>query len=248
MTTPTTLDAFLSGKIHLHQPTKGFRGGSDGVLLAAAIPAQGDERILDVGCGVGTAMFCLAARVKNCKIRGLELQEDLVTLGKLNIQENDFQERCQILQGSIQSPPEELSRGSFHHVLSNPPYFEKAHMTDSPYETKTLSHGDSECDLKAWVNFCVSMARPKGNVTFIFTAERLPYLLALMQEQLGDIVIFPLWPKLGSPCKRVIVSGKKDSKKGCYFSPGLVLHQDSGPYTTHAQSILRDGQELNLRS
>lgn len=248
MNQSTTRDAFLCGKIHLHQPAQGFRGGSDSVLLAAAVPAQKDQKILDVGCGVGTAMLCLAARVPECPITGLELQEDLVTLGRLNIQENGFQDRAKIVHGSLTSRNQDLDRGSFHHVLSNPPYFEKAHMTPSPYETKTLSHGDSEATLEDWVKFCQGMLRPKGTLTFIFTAERLPLLVSLMQQGLGDITIFPLWPKERQGCKRVIVSGKKDSKKGCYFSPGLVLHDPSGPYTAAAQRILRDGQELNLRS
>ena len=50
-----TEDAFLGGKLHLKQPRRGYRAGVDPVLLAAAVPAQAGQSVLDLGCGVGAA-------------------------------------------------------------------------------------------------------------------------------------------------------------------------------------------------
>src|SRR5262249_33726755 len=59
----TTTDRFLDGRLRLQQPTRGFRAGLDAVVLAAAVPAEGGDSVLELGAGCGTATLCLAARV-----------------------------------------------------------------------------------------------------------------------------------------------------------------------------------------
>ena len=68
-------DAFLGGRLRLWQPVRGYRAGGDPVLLAASVPAQAGQAVLDVGCGVGTAALCLSARVPGVAVTGLERQE-----------------------------------------------------------------------------------------------------------------------------------------------------------------------------
>jgi tRNA1(Val) A37 N6-methylase TrmN6 len=59
----TREDRLLGGRVRLLQPLKGYRAATDPVLLAAAVAARPGQRVLDLGCGAGAAVFCLAARV-----------------------------------------------------------------------------------------------------------------------------------------------------------------------------------------
>ena len=61
----TTKDNFLGGAINLEQPKTGFRSSMDAVFLAASIPAQEKQKVLELGCGVGAVLMCLGARVPN---------------------------------------------------------------------------------------------------------------------------------------------------------------------------------------
>ncbi|MEO0916318.1 MAG: methyltransferase, partial [Pseudomonadota bacterium] len=61
--TATTDNAFLGGRLQVLQPAVGYRAGADPVLLAAAVDAGPGHSVLDVGCGVGTALLCLGTRV-----------------------------------------------------------------------------------------------------------------------------------------------------------------------------------------
>ena len=54
-----TEDLFLGGKLSLFQPKDGFRAGLDSVLLAASVNAKSGEKVLEIGSGVGTVLFCL---------------------------------------------------------------------------------------------------------------------------------------------------------------------------------------------
>src|SRR3954466_7999156 len=55
-----THDAFLSGRLTIAQPAKGFRAGLDSVLLGAAV-GHGDGDLLDLGAGAGTAALVALA-------------------------------------------------------------------------------------------------------------------------------------------------------------------------------------------
>ena len=72
-----TEDRLLGGRVQLRQPVDGYRAAIDPVFLAASVPAEPHQLILDVGCGQGAAMFCLAARVPHCRVVGLEMQREL---------------------------------------------------------------------------------------------------------------------------------------------------------------------------
>ncbi len=64
---PTTCDAFLGGRLMLHQPKKGHRAGHDAILLAAFCRAQAGESAADFGAGIGAAGLALACRVDGAR-------------------------------------------------------------------------------------------------------------------------------------------------------------------------------------
>ncbi len=96
-----TIDQFLAAKLEIRQPRSGYRAGSDAVLLAAAVPAKAGETVLDVGAGVGTAGFCLLARIADVSLVGVELEEDRDDAGVENAEKNGFQDRWCFLKGDI---------------------------------------------------------------------------------------------------------------------------------------------------
>ncbi len=205
-----TEDRILGGRIVIHQPAEGYRAAIDPVLLAAAIPAGAGETVLDVGCGVGTAALCLAARVPEARICGIELQPVLVHLAADNIHDNGLDGRVAVLHGDLMDPPPDLAAGGFDHVMANPPFAEPGTGNVSPHAGKAVASVEGEADLIAWVKFCARMTKPKGTVTFIHRADRLDELLAAMAERLGDLTVFPLWPgESGKPAKRLMVRGRK---------------------------------------
>ena len=80
----TSEDGFLGGRVKVRQPLRGFRAGLDAVMLSAAVPAKRGEEALELGAGVGTASLCLAFRVENLTVAGLEIDQNLVALANAN--------------------------------------------------------------------------------------------------------------------------------------------------------------------
>ena len=83
------------------QPAAGYRVAIDPVFLAAAVPAEPHQLVLDVGCGAGAAMLCLAARVPHSRVVGLEMQRDLVRLAGDNVILNGLEARASVMIGDL---------------------------------------------------------------------------------------------------------------------------------------------------
>lgn len=241
-----TEDYLLGGKILIRQPATGYRVAIDPIFLAASLAPEPGETILDIGAGVGAASLCLAARVFECRVIGLEMQRESVRLAAENIALNNVRDRVEILCGDLLLPPPRLAAGTFAHVMANPPYLELECATASPTTAKAVSNIEGDASFEYWARFALLMVRPKGTVTFIHRADRLDAILAFFHGKLGDIVVFPLWPSQGKVAKRVIVRGRKNAHGPLKFSPGLVLHESDGRFTPQADGVLRNGDALIL--
>lgn len=239
-------DYLLGGKILIRQPVDGYRVAIDPIFLAASIDAREGETILDIGTGVGAAALCLAARVPECRVVGLEVQNTNVRLAAENIQLNNMRDRVEVLWGDLIQPPPRLAAGTFAHVMANPPYIEATQGVSSSLDHKRMSNTLATTGLEQWAKFALLMARPKGTVTFVYRADRLPDILSYFHGKMGDIVIYPLWPGDGKPAKRVLVRGRKSTHGPSVLSHGLVLHGPDGRFTQAAEHVLRYGGSLSV--
>jgi tRNA1(Val) A37 N6-methylase TrmN6 len=233
-------DRLLDGRVIVRQPVHGYRAAIDPVLLAAAVTAGDGEMVFDLGAGVGAAALCLAARVGGCRVFGLEMQPPLVGLARQNIDLNHCTGRVEIMIGNLAAPPPRLAPGSFHHVMTNPP-FHPGDAPPSPDPGRDAANREGAVDLVLWMRFAVAMLRPKGCLVTIYRADRLDDLLAAVRGKVGDISLTPLWPKLGRPAKRVLMCARKGSHGPLTLNAGLVLHEADGRYTGLADDILRRG-------
>ena len=240
-----TEDRLLGGRIRLRQPGEGYRAAIDPVFLAASVPAEPHQLVLDVGCGPGAAMFCLAARVPHCRVVGLEMQRELVRLAGDNVILNGLEARVSVMIGDLLHPPPRLSPGAFDHVIANPPFNERGRAVP-PATDKADATIEGEADLGAWVRFSLAMVRSKGTVTFIPRADRIDALLGEIAGRAGEVVIFPLWPGRGRDASRILVRARKQVAAPARLAVGLLLHESDGRFTTAAQAVLREGRGLEF--
>lgn len=240
-----TLDNFLGGRIKLIQPSEGYRAGIDPIFLAATLHPKPQEKILDIGAGVGTASIALAVRCPDAKIFGLEVQPDLVNLAFTNIQTNQLQGRIEMIKGDLLSPPGSLKFHSFDQIMTNPPYYEYNRTQSSPIPGKAQANTET-VDLGKWIKFSLKLLKPKGIFTMIHRVERLSEILHHFGEQVGDVTVYPLWPGPSKLAHRVIVQGRKNVRGELRLSQGMTLHGGAEKYTPEAEAILRHAKAIVL--
>jgi tRNA1(Val) A37 N6-methylase TrmN6 len=241
-----TEDRLLGGRLRLKQPAIGYRVAIDPVFLAASVPAEPRQLVLDVGCGSGAAMLCLAARVPHLRVVGLEMQRDLVRLAGDNVILNGLEARISVMIGDLLQPPPRLSPGAFDHVMANPPFNQRGHATSVQTAGKAEATIEGDAELADWVRFSLAMVRAKGTVTFIHRADRIDALLGNLAGRAGEIVVFPLWPGEGKAASRIIVRACKHVATPARLAAGLVLHEADGGLTAGADGVLREGRGLDL--
>jgi len=239
METALTEDALLGGRLRLLQPRRGYRVAVDAVLLAAAVDPAAGERVLDLGAGVGAVGLCLARRVADCTVTGIELQPALADLARRNATLNGLSERVQTLVHDLAQPlPAAL--GLFEQVVSNPPYLAAAVADPPPDPSKALATIESSADLRRWLEVAVGTLEPAGTLTLIHRSDRLKEIAThLAACGWGDLTVKPLMP-----AARVLVRARRADRPAQHAAPPLVLHRPDGGYSDEAEAILRHGQPL----
>ena len=240
METALTEDALLGGRVRLLQSRRGYRVAVDAVLLAASVHPGPGERVLDLGAGVGAVGLCLAKRVPDCTIVGLELQPALAQLAQRNAVRNGFGDRVRTIVHDIAQPlPAEL--GLFDQVATNPPYLAAAAADPPPDRSKALATVESSADLRRWLEVATGALKPAGTLTLIHRADRLEEIAAhLVRLRVGALTVKRL-----PPAARVLVRARR-GPPSVSESPPLTLHNPEGGYTEAAEAILRHAAALDF--
>ena len=238
-----TIDEILDGQLALRQPRRGERISIDAVLAAAAVPAKPGDTILDAGAGSGAIGLCIARRVPETKIVGIDVDRNLVELAAGNAKRNDLSPAV-LFQCADITLNMELSIRVFDHVVTNPPFYPAGRGRVSPNPARARAHAEQGVALADWIDGCQRRLRPGGTLTVIFPAERLDDLLFELGRKAGSLRIFPLWPKTGKAAKRVIVQARRGGKARVQLLSGMVLHRADGRYSARAEKILRRGMRL----
>ena len=244
-----TRDEFLDGRISVHQPKVGFRSGVDAVLLAAAVPANKGESVLELGTGVGVATLCLARRVNGLEHQGLEIQEKYAALASKNAKENDIDLKVHV--GDVSNVPPELREQSFDHVFANPPYYRQDAWSESDDKTRAKALGET-VDLSVWIDAATRRLKPGGWCTLILKSSRLIHVIQSVDDRLGSAEIKPISPRIGRPAELVVIRFRKGGRADPKLHPPLIMHkgmkheQDTAHFTDEAEAILRHGKKLEF--
>ncbi len=229
----------LNKRLKLAHSEKGFKTSIDSVLLAASCLAKAGDHILDMGCGVGGAGFCVLSRVEGARLTGVEIQADHVALATRNAIANMMQSRAEFIVSDIRDYRQEKA---FDHIICNPPYLEAGAHLRSPHAEKAtaMGHENEDLTVKDWVDAAHFCLKSNGSLSMIHRADKIDKIIMALGKRFGAVEIFPLWPKAGEDAKRVILRCIKDRKSPATLHAGFVLHNEDGSYTAQTENILRE--------
>ena len=239
----TTEDTVLGGRVHLVQPEKGFRVGTDSLLLAAALKEKPGGHYLEVGTGCGGALLPAAFRLPETQFTGLEIDPVMVELARAGAQKNGFAERVQIEAGEA-SEWVKPCENRFDCVFSNPPYFAEGTI-QSPGEGRERAYLES-LPLEGWIKAMMFAAKPRAPIIVIHRAAELARILAAFDRWTGEITVLPIAPHEGEDANRVLVRGRKGLKRGRVrlLAPLILRNKETGGFS-RAMNAVHEGGGLN---
>ncbi len=242
----------LGGRVRLRQPargTGGFRAAIDPVLLAAAVPARPGERVLEAGCGSGAGFLCLAARVPGLAILAVERDTALAALARENAAAAGLAAQVEVVEGDVADPALARRLGPVDHAFANPPFWPAG--TPPPDAARQAATHETGATLEDWARFLAAALRPRrGTASLILPAARFDAgVAALRAAGFGSVTLLPLWPRIGTPAKRVLLQAVRGGRGPARILRGLVLHESPSArsgYTAAAEAVLRDAAPLDL--
>ncbi|MCV2888081.1 tRNA1(Val) (adenine(37)-N6)-methyltransferase [Ruegeria aquimaris] len=240
-------DDFLGGRLRLFQPLTGYRAGVDPVFLAASVPAQPGQRVLELGCGAGAAILCLGRRVADLGLAGVEVQPSYAALARRNAVANDL--ALEIVDGDVAAMPVALRQRQFDHVIANPPYYRPGAHSSADDAGRAMALGEGT-PLAVWVDAATRRLVHRGFLHMIVKADRLPDLLAACDSRLGSIEVLPLVPRAGRAAELVILRARKGGRAAFRLHHGLVLHEgtqhpgDRDHYVPEISRVQREAAAL----
>jgi tRNA1(Val) A37 N6-methylase TrmN6 len=241
-----TQDLLLGGRVHLAQPAKGHRAGTDAVLLAASAPVRPGDIVMDVGAATGAVGLMAAARERAGRFVFVERDPGLAELCRRNLLDNRVD--GQVAVADLLDKASRLAAGlapeSADLVLTNPPFLEEGQARISPDRGRAAAHALPAGGLEAWLKACTGLLKPKGRLVLIHRADRLTECLGILADRLGGIELRFVHPAEDRPAIRFLLSGIKGSRAPSSILPPVVLNGSDGRFTPQAEALHRGEASL----
>ena len=221
-----TLETFGESKLHILQKKRGYRFSVDAILLSEFVRIRKDEKAIDLGAGCGILALLLSQTTKVRSFLGVEVQKTLSDLAERNVVSNHFQHRITILHEDYRTLPRIFPAGSFHVVVSNPPYRKFRSGRVNPSQERAIARHEIYGTIDDLVSVAAYLLPPKGRFYLIFPASRtVDAIASLRRNMLEPKRIRFVHPYAGAGAKFILVESVKDSGVELKIMAPLILHE-----------------------
>jgi len=214
------IDTFLEGELRIIQSRDGYRFSVDGLLLAEFVSISWQDVVVDLGAGCGIISLVVAKKRQARYIAGLELQEELASQAKRNVELNGLEEKIAILQGDLKALP--LAPRCADVVVCNPPYRKGRSGRINPDPGKAIARHEIAMTLADVLAAGKTLLRSGGKLALIYPANRLAEVFSNMRSQdLEPKRLQVVFPDSDSHAKLAMVEGRLGGKSGLTILPSI---------------------------
>jgi tRNA1Val (adenine37-N6)-methyltransferase len=237
---PSVPDAW---QLTLHQAPRGYRFSLDAFLLADFVPLDAPRPLADFGTGCGVVALCVARRLPQGRIVGVELQASLAALARQNVWHNGLEQRVDIVRADVRQALSLFATGTFGTVVCNPPYRPVGHGRLNPNPEKAVARHELTLTLVQLLQAAQHVLRRRGVLVMIYHPSRLAELCTRLQAmRLRPRRLRLVHPTLQEPAVLVLVEAVVDGRESLTVLPPLAICDASGAYSAEMQAIFHRRQ------
>ena len=210
-----------------------FPLSTDSIALGGFVELKKDSRVLDLGSGCGTLGLLLCAKNDTCQVTGIELDPAAHEMALQNAKANGLDARLTSICADVKSLSTEITPGSFHCCVSNPPYY-----SAGPQSQKTpLARRDDRLPMEDLFRAAARFLRYGGDFYLVHKPELLAQICALgSANSLEPKKLCLLRHKEGGPVSLILVHMKKGGKPGLIWQEEVLYHAD-GSFTPYYKNL-----------
>lgn len=122
--------SYLCGDWRILQKRRGHRWSLDDLMTAWVATRDLDParawRAIDLGCGLGSVLLCVAWRLPHARVDGIEAQPERAAMARRSLAYDGCADRCTVRDGDLRA----LDAGGYELVTGTPPYFPRGTGTE----------------------------------------------------------------------------------------------------------------------
>lgn len=204
-----------------------FPLSTDTMVLGDFVRLPRASRVADLGSGAGALGLLLCGRYSDCAVTGVEIHGPSHKVALENIARNGLQGRLESVHGDLRQIRALMPAGSFHCVVSNPPYFSGGAASASPAGPQARK--ELCCALEDVFNAAAWLLRFGGDFFLVHRPERLADLMAFgRQTGLEPKELQPVRHTAYSPVSLLLLRYCRGGKPGLRLLPDLTLYDRDG--------------------
>ncbi len=224
-------DLQLDG-LFIIQKKKGFKFGTDAVMLSDFAKSQKSKRTLDLCTGSGIIPLLLSAKTATPEICGIEIQPEISDMAKRSVEYNGLLDRIHITEGDAKDAVSLWGRASFDTVTCNPPYTEAGRGLKNTTDTKLISRHEILISLEDIIRISTELLVPRGGFFMVHRPSRLADIICLMRQyKLEPKTIRFVSPSYDKAPNLVLVHGIKNAGRELKVLPTAFVFDADGNYT-----------------
>ncbi len=174
------LDDLQLDKMKIIQKKKGFKFGTDAVLLSDFAKDIYSENTLDLCTGTGIVAFLLHGKTKTKKFYGIEIQEEIADMAKRSVILNELEDDISIICDDLKNAVKLFGKRKFDLITCNPPYIRSGVTNET--DSKTISRHEVMCSLEDIINVSSELIKTTGKLAMVHKPSRVAELLYLMKK------------------------------------------------------------------
>lgn len=207
--------------------------GTDGVLLGAWVPLDGEERrILDVGTGTGVIALMLTQRNPYSTVIGIDIDNLSVEEAEYNFKASPWSDRLTAVHSDFRS----FAEKGFDLVVSNPPFF--INSLKAPSQRRSAARHNDTLSQDDLIDGSFNLLSEKGRLAVVLPSDEGALFIEKCREHgLYLSRICKVSTKPGASPKRYLMEFQKNNER--LIEETLII-QDSEGYTVEYRKLTGD--------
>ena len=226
------IDELQRNGYRIIQDPEKFCFGMDAVLLSGFSIVKQGEDVLDIGTGTGILPILLQAKTQGRHFTGIEIQEESADMARRSVAMNGLTDQITILAGDIRKGTEYFKSGSFHVVVSNPPYMIGTHGLKCEQAPMTIARHEVTCTLKDVILEGSRVLKDKGRFYLVHRPFRLVEIFeTLRNHRLEPKRMRMVHPYADQEPNMVLIEAVKGGRARLKVEKPLIVFESKGKYT-----------------